>query len=80
MASDRSDRERERERERESLLPPLHRPLFPISRNGSFICIISLERIAHTTTFVTPVVEHWLGREITQWVQHEGSIRQPIAP
>ena len=22
------------------------------------------DRIAHTTAFVTPVVEHWLGREI----------------
>ena len=26
------------------------------------------ERIIHTTTFVTPVVEHWLEREIAQWV------------
>ena len=26
------------------------------------------DRITHTTTFVTPVVEHWLEREITQWV------------
>ena len=26
------------------------------------------ERIAHTTGFVTPVVEHWLEREIAQWV------------
>ena len=31
-------------------------------------------------TFVTPVVEHWLEREIAQWVHHEGLIRQPIAP
>ena len=30
--------------------------------------------------FVTPVVEHWLEREIAQWVHHEGSIRRPIAP
>ena len=37
-------------------------------------------RIAHTTAFVTPVVEHWLEREIAQWVRHEGSIRRPIAP
>ena len=28
----------------------------------------SQDRIAHTTAFVTPVVEHWLEREITQWV------------
>ena len=26
------------------------------------------DRIAHTTGFVTPVVEHWLEREIAQWV------------
>ena len=25
--------------------------------------------IAHTTVFVTPVVEHWLEQEIAQWVQ-----------
>ena len=25
-------------------------------------------RVAHTTAFVTPVVEHWLEREIAQWV------------
>ena len=25
-------------------------------------------RTTHTTAFVTPVVEHWLEREITQWV------------
>ena len=36
--------------------------------------------ITHTTAFVTPVVEHWLERELAQWVHHEGSIRQPIAP
>ena len=37
------------------------------------------DRIAHTTAFVTPVVKHWLEREIAQWVHHEGSIRRPIA-
>ena len=26
------------------------------------------DTIAHTTAFVTPVVEHWLEREIAQWV------------
>ena len=26
------------------------------------------DRITHTTTFVTPVVEYWLEREIAQWV------------
>ena len=39
------------------------------------------DRITHTTAFVAPVVEHWLEREIAQWVHpHEGSIRRPIAP
>ena len=27
-----------------------------------------IDRIAHTTAFDTPVVEHWLEREIAQWV------------
>ena len=27
-----------------------------------------IDRIAHTTAFVTPVVEHWLEQEIAQWV------------
>ena len=26
------------------------------------------DRIAHTTAFVTPVMEHWLEREIAKWV------------
>ena len=26
------------------------------------------DRITHTRAFVTPVVEHWLEREIAQWV------------
>ena len=38
------------------------------------------ERITHTTAFDTPVVEHWLEREIAQWVPHEVSIRRPILP
>ena len=63
--------------ERGNPLPP-HGHLFPISSKGYFICIT--DRITHTTAFVTPVVEHWLEREIAQWVHHEKSIRQPIAP
>ena len=27
-----------------------------------------IDRIAHTTVFDTPVVEHWLEGEIAQWV------------
>ena len=34
--------------------------LFPISSKGSFICTHPTDRIAHTTAFVTPVMEHWL--------------------
>ena len=71
MVKDHSDSERG------NLL--LHRLLFPISSKGSFICIIP-DRITHTMAFVTPVVEHWLEREIAQWVHHERSIRRPIAP
>ena len=26
------------------------------------------DRIKHTTSFVTPVMDHWLEREIAQWV------------
>ena len=48
-------------------LPP-HRLLFPISSKGSLNMHHPTDRIAHTTTFVTPVVEHWLEREIAQWV------------
>ena len=40
--------------------PLLQGPLFFISSKGSFICTIP-DRIAHTTAFVTPVVELWLG-------------------
>ena len=42
-------------------LPP-HRLLLSINSKGSTYMI------AHTTAFVTPVVEHWLEREIAQWV------------
>ena len=37
-------------------------------------------RIIHTTACVTPVVEHWLELEIDYRVNHEESIRRPIAP
>ena len=57
-------------------LPP-HGVLFPISSKGSFTYTIP-QRIAHTTAFVTPVVEHWLELEIAQWVRHEWSIRWHI--
>ena len=59
-------------------LPP-PRLLFPINSKGYFICTIP-DRIAHTTAFVTPVVEDWLEWETAQWVHHEGAIQRPIAP
>ena len=60
MVKDNSDSEKG------NLLPP-HRLLLSINSKGSFICTIP-DRITHTTAFVTPVVEHWLEREIAQWV------------
>ena len=56
-------------------LPPLHGLLFPISGKGVFYMHHPTDRIAQSTAFVTPVVEHCLEREIAQWVHHEGSIR-----
>ena len=50
-------------------LPP-HRLLLSISSKGSFYMHHPTDRITHTTAFVTPVVEHWLEREIAQWVHH----------
>ena len=38
----------------------------------SFRLAAMLLLYAHTTTFVTPVVELWLEREIAQRVHHEG--------
>ena len=35
---------------------------------GFFYMHHPTDRIAHTTAFVTPVVEHWLERETAQWV------------
>ena len=58
MVKDHSDSEKGN-----PLLP--HMLLFPINSKGSFICTIP-DRIAHTTAFVTPVVDHWPEREIAQ--------------
>ena len=49
-------------------------------QQGFFYMHHPTDMIADTTAFVTPVVGHWLEREIAQWVHHEGSIRRPIAP
>ena len=61
MVKDHSDSERG------NPLPP-HGLLFPISSKGFFYKHHPTDRITHTTAFVTPVVEHWLEREIAQWV------------
>ena len=53
--------------ERGNLLPP-HGLLFPNKKQAFFYMHHPTERIAHTTAFVTPVVEYWLEREIAQWV------------
>ena len=60
MVKDHSDSERG------NLLPP-HRLLFPIS-SKAFYMHHPTDRIAYTTAFVTPVVEHRLEREIAQFV------------
>ena len=60
--------------ERGNSLPP-HGLLFLISSNGFFYMHHPTGRIAHTTAFVTPVVEHWLERELAQWVKNnEGNV------
>ena len=45
-----------------------HMGYFPISSKGSFYMHHPTDRIALTTAFVKPVVEHWLEQEIAQWV------------
>ena len=52
--------------ERGNPLPP-HGLLFLINSKGSYMHHPT-DRTAHTTAFVTPVVKHWLEREIAQWV------------
>ena len=47
---------------------PSHGLLFPISSKFFFYMHHPTDRITHITAFVTPVVEHWMEREIAQWV------------
>ena len=61
MVKDHSDSERG------NPLPP-HGLLFTIDSKGFFYMHHPTDRITHTTAFVTPVVEHWLERELAQWV------------
>ena len=46
---------------------------------GVFYVDHPTDRMAQTSAFVAPVVEHWLEREIAQWVHHEGSIRDVLS-
>ena len=56
-------------------LLPLHELFFFDEQQDIIYMHYPIDGIVHTTAFVTPVVEHWLKREIAQWVYHEGSIR-----
>ena len=47
---------------------PVHRLLLSINSKVFFYMHHPTDRITHTTAFVTPVVEHWLEREIAQCV------------
>ena len=62
MVKDHSDSERE------NPLPP-HGLLFTINSNGFYICTIH-RRDSTYHGLCTPVVEHWLERDIAQWVHH----------
>ena len=48
--------------------------LLPLLSAWVFYMHHPTDRRARTTAFVTPVVEHWLQREIAQWVHREGPI------
>ena len=72
MVTDHSDSERGNQ------LPPIH--FLPFRLAARDLLYAPSYKIANTTAYVTPVVEYWLEREIAQWVHHDGSIRQPIAP
>ena len=52
---------------------PLHGLLFLISSKESFICTIPQTGF-HLQWSITPVAEHWLEKEIAQWVHHESPI------
>ena len=45
-----------------------HHMGYPFRLTARVLLYAQSHRIAHTTAFVTPVVEHWLEREIAQWV------------
>ena len=60
---------------RNSSMGPLHEgsirwPIAPWvnSYHGATSRSLPTDRTAHTTAFITPVVDHWLERETAQWV------------
>ena len=61
MVKDHSDSEKGN-----PLLP--HMLLLSINSKDFFYMHHLTDRITHTTAFVTPVVEHWLEQEKSQWV------------
>ena len=47
----------------------------PLPPQQPFLCWgVVKHSFIHTTAFVTPVVDHWLEREIAQWVDHEQTL------
>ena len=73
MVKDHSDNEREETRCR-------HMGYSFQLAEGFFYKHYPTARIALTTGFVTPVVEHWLKGKVAQWIYHEELIRRSIAP
>ena len=65
--------------ERGNQLPPLQGQLLRLVTRYPFYLHHPTNNIVYTTTFVIPIVVHWLEREIAKWVHHEGSIQQSIA-
>ena len=76
MASDTYGKEPFRQRERKPAAAT--KATLSDLQQGFFYMHHPTDRITHTTAFVTPVVAHWLEREIAQRVHREGSIRRPI--
>ena len=52
--------------ERGNPLPPSHGLIYPIGKTRRLYMHHPTYGIVHTTTFVTPVVEHWLDRVTAQ--------------
>ena len=52
----------------------LNSVLFAKEQPHIYVCVCVRVRKYVCATFVTLVADHWLEREIAQWVHHEGSI------